>query len=95
MNVLVERTAPLNSTAPVEIAETAPNIYNSRQSSTELDPAPVVMIRNAAHDVTVHPVALTDQEVEEQISLFIQSAEAIRLLQMYATRLCGGIQLTC
>lgn len=88
MGILIERTAISASSEETSnrIDENTAPGYVSRQSSTEVDPAPVIMIRNAANNVLSKPAQLTEYDAQNHIMQFIQSSEADRLLLMYVQR---------
>lgn len=83
LNVLIERTTNASADVPPRDNEAAAAGYTSRQSSTEVDPAPVLMIRTAANNVLSKPAYLTEYDAQDRIAKFMQSSEASRLLLMY------------
>ena len=85
MGILIERTAISSSSEETshQVDENPAPGYVSRQSSTEVDPAPVVMIRNAANNILSKPAQLTEYDAQTHIMQFMQSSEADRLLLMY------------
>lgn len=80
IGALVDRTVNASAEDSCQQNENAVTGYVSRQSSTEVDPAPVVMIRNAANNVLLKPALLTDFDAQTRITQFLQSSEASSLM---------------